>query len=119
MLQNVKSRVLNGANQTINYGIVAKLDTAGTKVYSINIQLIHNKDNGKSNETNTTAPLTASLRQAQQLLVYLYNNTVMPVHLDNVVDNYISDNPNFVFEEEPCKHFVTAMNLQTMHESFS
>ncbi len=106
MLSIKKSRQIDSINQVINYSVISSLDDLSQNpVYKIKVDLVDILEPSIVYSSETSPTLTDSLKQIQELLIFLYNNTVMPAHLDNIIDEYITDNDNFIFSEE--ENFIT------------
>ncbi len=98
MLSFKKERLINSDKQIVSYKIISSLDSStNNEIYSVNISIQDNEPNGAMHENESSFNLSYSLEQMQDLLLVLYSNAVMPSELHYVIDDYISDNPNFIY----------------------
>ncbi len=112
MLNFKKSRQINSINQIINYEIISQLDEEVNKpIYSIKVTAVDMQEPSTIIESQSSFNISYSLNQVRQLLVLFYNNTVLPSELLYIIDDYISTNIDFVFEEDS--------NDETLHTSKS
>ncbi len=90
----------------LKYNIISKGDNITNQiVYGIAIKRFNANTNDLI-EYEYVSNLTYSLKQTKELIQILYNNTVTPCELVYVIDDYISSNNNFIFEEDNGSKFI-------------
>ncbi len=102
-----KSREIKSLGRVIEYSITSTLDSTNQIVYGISIKMF-NINNYSLVEEEHIKNLTHSLRQIRELITILYNNTVTPCETIYVIDDYISSNDNFKFDEDEEVSNITA-----------
>lgn len=93
-----KTLAIPSLNKIIDYKITEKKDET-ENIYGIELEMYEFEDDKKIVlELETISNLSYSQEQIRELLVMLYSNCVTPRELVYIVDDYITLNPNFVFD---------------------
>ncbi len=102
-----KSRSINSLDWIVTYEIISSIED-DREIFGLRLEMTKN-DNGDKIliENETIKNLTYSQRQIRELFSVLYNNSVTPRELVYIVDDYITLNPDFIFDE-----FEVAYNLE-------
>lgn len=94
------TNTLKSTKSIIDYNVTYREDEIESKkIYGICLEMYSIINNEKILTTKESIPsLSYSLKQVHELLIVLYNNLVTPCQLIYIVDDYISSNPDFVFD---------------------